>query len=69
MVAGGASVVVAKLGELWDCVRVWDGGEDMPVNSDGEDGARTDFGRPRPLEPAEVEAFLAKGLLRTDIAR
>lgn len=38
-------------------------------SSDGEDGARTDFGRPTPLEPAEGEkAFLAKGLLRTDMA-
>ena len=62
--AGGANVVAVKL-----CVRAWDGGEGVPDSSDGDDGARTDFGRPRPLEPVEVvEAFLANGLLRTDMA-
>jgi hypothetical protein len=60
---------LCELWELWDCVLVWEGGEGMPVSSDGDEGARTDLGRPRPLEPVEVEAFLAKGLLRTDMVR
>jgi hypothetical protein len=66
MGAGGANAA----SDDWDCVRTCvGGGEGMPVSSDGEEGATTDLGRPRPLEPVEVEAFLAKGLLRTDMVR
>jgi hypothetical protein len=67
---GAANVVAAK---LCDCGRAWAGTGGVPGSGDGEDGARTEFRLPGPLEPVEleveVEAFLAKGLLRTDMAR
>lgn len=67
---GGASAAAAaKFCELWDSVLEWAGGEGVPVKRDGEVGDRTDLGRPGPPEPDEVEAFLAKGLLRTDMGR
>jgi hypothetical protein len=62
---GGAN---AAGNRLWDCDRLWAGGEGAPDTRDGE-GERTDFGLPSPLEPVECEAFLANGLLRTDMVR
>ncbi len=64
--------------EEGECEWEWErgGGEASPAAREGDDeGATNDFGLPRPLEPLEVEdevaveAFLAKGLLRTDMVR
>jgi len=41
----------------------------MADRGDGEVAKRVDLGLPTALGPGEVEAFLEKGLLRTDMAR
>lgn len=65
-----------ELGEAWEWLREWDGGLGAAMG-EGARGAgagakRVDLGLPGPrLGPGEGEgeAFLAKGLLRTDMAR
>lgn len=61
--------------EEGECEWEWEreGGEASPAAREGDEGPRRDFGLPRPLAPLEVEdevaveAFLAKGLFRTDM--
>ena len=55
--------------ETWDWLLECEGGCEATERGDGEVENSVDLGRPMALGPGEVEAFLEKGLLRTDMAR
>jgi hypothetical protein len=54
--------------EAWDWLLVCNGGGEAAERGDADAENSVDFGRPMALGPGEGEAFLANGLLRTDMA-
>lgn len=64
--AAGASAAAI---DVCDCVRECEGRTGIEDRGDVEDENKADLGLPTAPEVGEVEAFLAKGLLRTDMAR